>query len=41
MLCLGRYLPLLIGNFVPENEQDWLNFIQLLNIMDHILAPVL
>ena len=39
MLCLGSYLPLFIGDFLPENE-DWLDFIWLLNIMDYILAHI-
>ena len=35
-MCLGSYLPLFIGDFLPENE----DFIRLLNIMDYILAPI-
>ena len=40
MWCLSRYLPLLIGDLVPEDDNDWLNFLHLLDIVDYILAPV-
>ena len=40
MWCLGRFLPLLIGHLVPENDSFWDNFLMLLTIMDYVFAPV-
>lgn len=41
MWCLGRLLPLMIGDKVPEDNDHWLNFVRLRDIMDYLLAPVL
>lgn len=40
MWCLGRFLPLLIGHFVPEGDSFWENFLLLLTIMDYVFSPV-
>lgn len=40
MWCLGRYLPLLIGDLVPDDDEHWENFLRLLVIVDYIMAPV-
>ena len=37
--CLGRLLPLLIGDLVSEDSDHWENFLTLLTIMDLVLAP--
>ena len=39
MWCLGRVLPFLIGEFIPEGDHHWHNFITLLTIMDFVFAP--
>ena len=39
MWTLGRYLPLLIGHFIPPNKDFWINYLRLLNIMDILFAP--
>jgi hypothetical protein len=39
MWCLGRFLPLLIGDFIPEDDY-WENFLTLLDIVDYVFAPV-
>lgn len=41
MWCLGRLLPLMIGERIPEDSDHWLNFLHLRTIMDYLLAPVL
>ena len=41
MWCLGRLLPLMIGERIPEDSDHWLNFLRLSTIMDYLLAPVL
>lgn len=41
MWCLCRLLPLMIGNLVPETDSRWINFLQLLEIVDLLFAPVL
>ena len=40
MWCLGRFLPLMIGVFVPEDDPHWLHFLTLLDIMDYIFSPI-
>lgn len=40
MWCLGRLLPLLIGQLVPEEDRLWENYLTLLSIMDYAFAPV-
>ena len=39
MWCLGRFLSLLIRDFVPEDDDYWENFLTLLDI-DYVFAPV-
>ena len=35
---LGRFLPILIGNLVEEEDEYWVNFLCLLDIMDILFA---
>ena len=39
MWCLGRYLPLLIGDLVPEDDEHWANLLNLCQIVDYIFSP--
>ena len=39
--CLGRFLPLLIGDLVPRNYEKWNVFLILLKIMEYAFAPVI
>lgn len=39
MWALGRMLPLMIGHYVPENDEHWMHFIELLDIVDLIFSP--
>ena len=41
MWCLMRYLPQLIGAYVPEEDEKWVLFLSLMDIMDIIFAPVI
>ena len=41
MWCLCRLLPLMIGYRVSKTDRQWLNFIQLLEIIDIVFAPVI
>ena len=41
MWCLGRLLPLMIGDRVPNDNERWKNFLLLLSIMDYVLAPAI
>ena len=41
MWCLARFLPLMIGEQVPENDRKWRNYLLLLEIVDYLFAPVL
>ena len=38
MWTLGRFLPLVIGHLVPEDDQYWDNFLCLLDVMDILFA---
>ena len=38
MWTFGRFLPLVIGHLVPEEDEYWQNFIRLLEIMDYLFA---
>ena len=38
--CLGRFLPLLVGDLVPDDNNYWNNYLQLLQIMEYTFAPV-
>ena len=38
MWTLARFLPLVIGHLVPEDDAHWENFLCLLDIMDIIFA---
>ena len=39
MWCLARLLPLMIGEFIPEDDDRWSLYIMFLTIMDYILSP--
>ena len=41
MWCLGRLLPLMIRDRVPNDNERWKNFLLLLSIMDYVLAPAI
>ena len=38
MWTFGRFLPLIIGHLIPEEDEHWQNFIRLLEIMDYLFA---
>ncbi len=38
--CLVRFLPLLVGDLVPEGNDHWENFLQLAAIVDYVFAQV-
>ena len=38
MWTFGRFLPLIIEHLVPEEDDRWINFIRLLEIMDYLFA---
>ena len=40
MWCLGRFLPLIIGNLVPEEDERWQLFNMLLEINDIVFSPI-
>ncbi len=39
MWLLGRILPLIIGDLVPQEDQKWENYILLMDIVDILFAP--
>lgn len=39
MWTLGRFLPALIGEYVPEDDCNWTNYLNLLHITDYLFAP--
>ncbi len=41
MWLLGRLLPIMVGDKVPVGDDQWLNYLDLLTIVDLLLAPEL
>jgi hypothetical protein len=41
MWCLGRILPLIIGEWVPEDDRHYHTFLVLRSILDITIAPVI
>ena len=41
MWLLGRLLPIMVGKRVPHGDEYWTNFLDLLDIVDLLLAPEL
>lgn len=40
MWCLGRFLPVLIGDKIPDGYAYWENYLYHLHIMDEVFAPI-
>lgn len=38
MWCLGRLLPVMIGDMIPVDEH-WQNFLDMMTIVDYVFAP--
>lgn len=41
MWLLGRMIPFMVGNKVPPDDEHWINYMDLLTIVDLLLAPEL
>ena len=41
MWLLGRVIPYLVGEDVPEGDDKWKNYVQLLEIVDLLMAPAI
>ena len=39
MWALGRFLPTMVGEFVPESDNHWEGFLILLHTTDYLLSP--
>ena len=39
MWFLGRILPYMIGQHIPQTDEHWQNYLQLLQIVDLLFAP--
>lgn len=39
MWVLGRFLPIMIGQCIPEDDDNWNNYLKLLQITDFLVAP--
>ena len=39
MWLLGRVLPLVIGDYIPDDDEYWANFLKLLDITDFLFSP--
>ena len=39
MWLLGRILPFVIGHLVSEDDEKWLNFLLLMEIVDRLFCP--
>ncbi len=38
MWLFGRILPLLVGDFVPEDDERWENFLRMMEIADRLFC---
>ena len=41
MWLLGRLLPIMVGDKVPDSDEYWVHYMDLLSITDLLLAPAL
>ena len=41
MWCLGQFLPTMIGHWVPNDNENWQEFLLFLEILDILFAPEL
>ena len=41
MWLLSRILPLVIGDFVPEDDERWLNYLLMMDIVDLLFCPTI
>jgi len=39
MWLLGRILPLLLGDHIPDDDEHWQLYLQLMEIVDHLFCP--
>lgn len=39
MWCLAKFLPLMIGGVVPNDDEHWQHYLQLLEIIDIVFSP--
>lgn len=39
MWLLGRILPIIVGAHIPEDDERWILFLQLMDIVDILFAP--
>ena len=40
MWTMARMLPLIIGKYIPEEDDYWCHYLQLLDIMDYTMSPI-
>ena len=41
MWLLGRILPLLVADYVPDDDEHWLLYLQMMEIVDLLFSPKL
>ena len=41
MWCLGRFLPMIIGEWIPKENENWVEFLLMLDIVDILFSPEL
>ena len=39
MWLLGRILPLVIGECIPEDDERWMLYLQMMDIVDILFSP--
>ena len=39
VLC--RLMPFMIGEHIPEDDENWLNYLLMLEIADYLFAPII
>ena len=39
MWLFARILPILLGDYIPEDDERWENFLRMMDIVDRLLSP--
>ncbi len=39
MWCLGKFLPLVIGSSIPNDDEKWQHYLLLLRVVDIVFSP--
>lgn len=41
MWLLGRILPSVVGDMIPDDDEKWINFLRMMEIVDYLFCPTI